>query len=126
MKNFNLVVLEGRLVNDPEIRQLQNGTTLCRFSVANNFSYYRDDELQEEVNFIEVNAFSRLAEHCGEYLKKGSRVLVNGRIRQGKWQDSEGKQRSKITITANQVQFLDLKKNGEESQENLEEEEVPY
>jgi len=127
MRNFNLVILEGRLVNDPEVRQLQNGISLCRFSVANNFSYYRDNELQEEVNFIEVNTFSKLAELCGEHLRKGSRVIVNGRIRQGKWQDNEGKQHSKISVTANQVQFLDFKKNVEENQEELvEEEEVPY
>jgi single-strand DNA-binding protein len=108
MRNFNLAVLEGRLVSDPETRQTQNGTTLCTFSIASNYSYYREDELQEEVYFLDVTAWTKLAELCGEYLKKGSRVLVNGRIRQRKWQDEEGATHSRISIVAQQVQFLDF------------------
>ena len=114
MRNFNLAVLEGRLVSDPETRQTQNGTTLCTFSIASNYSYYREDELQEEVYFLDVTAWTKLAEHCGEYLKKGSRVLVNGRIRQRKWQDEEGATHSRISIVANQVQFLDFQENSKQ------------
>jgi single-strand DNA-binding protein len=109
MRNFNLVVLEGRLVNDPEIRQTQNGTALCTFSIANNYSYYKDDELQEEVYFLDVTTWAKLAEQCSEYIKKGSRVLVNGRIKQNKWQDEDGATHSRISIVGYQVQFLDFK-----------------
>jgi single-strand DNA-binding protein len=121
MRNFNLAVLEGRLVGDPEIRYTQNGTPLCRFSIANNHDYYRDNELQKEVSFIEVTTWAKLAEQCNEYLKKGNRVIINGRLRQNRWQDDDGGNHSKISIVGNQVQFLDLK-NGEaaDDQEQLE------
>jgi single-strand DNA-binding protein len=115
MRNFNLTVLEGRLVGDPEIRYTQNGTALCRFSIANNNDYYKDEELQKQVNFVDVTTWAKLAEHCNEYLKKGSRVIVNGRLKQDRWQDEGGGNRSKISIVGNQVQFLDLK-NGDAEQ----------
>jgi single-strand DNA-binding protein len=116
MRNFNLAVIEGRLVGDPEIRYTQSGTALCRFSIANNHDYYRNEELQKEVSFIEVTTWAKLAEQCNEYLKKGNRVIINGRLRQNRWQDDDGANHSKISIVGNQVQFLDLK-NGEATDE---------
>ena len=119
MRNFNLAVLEGRLVGDPEIRYTQNGTALCRFSIANNNDYYKDEELQKQVSFVEVTTWAKLAEQCNEYLKKGSRIIVNGRLKQDRWQDDTGGNRSKISIVGNQVQFLDLKNgDGEQTTEN--------
>ena len=117
MRNFNLAVLEGRLVGDPEIRYTQNGTALCTFSIANNYDYYRDDELQKQVNFVDVTTWSKLAERCNEYLKKGSRIIINGRLKQDRWQDDNGGNRSKISIVGNQVQFLDLKNGDGDSEE---------
>ena len=107
MRNFNLAVLEGRLTSDPELRYTQGGTALCTFSIANNHSYYKEEELQEEVYYIDITTWAKLAEQCNEYLKKGRRVLVNGRLRQNKWQDQEGGKHSKISIIGNQVHFLD-------------------
>jgi single-strand DNA-binding protein len=117
MRNFNLAIVEGRLTADPELRYTQAGTAVCTFSVANNHAYYRENELQEEVNFFDVTTWAKLAEQCNEYLKKGRRVLVNGRIKQSKWQDEDGTNRSKLSIVGNQVQFLDFQdgqKNAEE------------
>jgi len=118
MRNFNLAVIEGRLVGDPELRYTQNGTALCRFSIANNHDYYKDNELQKEVSFVDVTTWAKLAEQCNEYLKKGSRIIVNGRLRQNRWQDDDGGNHSKISIVGNQVQFLDLK-NGEVADESV-------
>ena len=115
MRNFNLAVLEGNLVSDPEIRQTQNGTALCTFSIASNYSYYKEDELTEEVYFLDVTTWAKLAEQCSEYLKKGSRVLVNGRIRQSKWQDEDGVTHSRISIVAYQVRFLDSKDSSKQN-----------
>ena len=126
MKNFNLAVIEGRLVDDPEVRYTQEGTALCKFYVANNYSYYKNDKLQEEVNFIEVTTFSKLAEICGEYLKKGKRVIVNGRLKQSKWKDEEGINHSKLSITGRQVQFLDRSENGSGKDQEQEKEEIPF
>ena len=117
MRNFNVAVLEGRLVGDPELRYTQNGTALCRFSIANNNDYYKDDELQKQVNFIDVTTWAKLAEQCSEYLKKGNRIIVNGRLKQDRWQDDNGGNRSKISIVGNQVQFLD-QKNGDGERED--------
>ena len=62
MRNFNLAVLEGNLVSDPEFRQTQNGTALCTFSIASNYSYYKEDELTEEVYFLDITTWTKLAE----------------------------------------------------------------
>ena len=113
MRNFNLAVLEGRLVSDPEIRYTQDGTALCAFSIANNHSFYKENELQKEVSFFDVTTWGKLAELCNEYLKKGRRVIVNGRIKQSKWLDKDGAARTKTSIVGNQVQFLDYKEAGE-------------
>ena len=119
MRNFNLAILEGRLVGDPEIRYTQNGTALCKFSIANNNDYYKDEELQKQVSFVDVTTWAKLAEQCNEYLKKGSRIIVNGRLKQDRWQDDNGGNRSKIIIVGNQVQFLDLKNgDGEQTPED--------
>jgi single-strand DNA-binding protein len=59
------------------------------------------------VNFIDVTTWSKLADQCNEYLKKGRRVIVNGRLKQSKWEDDDGGKHSKISIVAYQVQFLD-------------------
>ncbi|KPJ83031.1 MAG: hypothetical protein AMS17_18205 [Spirochaetes bacterium DG_61] len=120
MRNFNLAIVEGRLTQDPELRYTQNGTAMCKFSIANNNAYYKDNELQEEVNFFDITTWSKLAEQCNEYLKKGRRVIINGRLRQSKWQDDEGANHSKLSIIGNQVQFLDSQ-NG---QKNIEEQPV--
>jgi single-strand DNA-binding protein len=113
MRNFNLAVLEGRLVSDPEIRYTQDGMALCVFAIANNHSYYKENELQKEVSFFEVTTWGKLAELCNEYLKKGRRVIVNGRIKQSKWLDKDGAARTRTSIVGNQVQFLDFKEAGE-------------
>jgi single-strand DNA-binding protein len=113
MRNFNLTVIEGRLVGDPELRYIQNGTALCRFSIANNSDYYRDDELQKEVSYVEITTWAKLAERCSEYLKKGSRVIVNGRLKQSRWQDDDGGNHSRIGIVGREVQFLDQKNGGD-------------
>jgi single-strand DNA-binding protein len=121
MRNFNLAVLEGRLVSDPEIRYTQEGMALCVFAIANNHSFYKENELQKEVSFFEVTTWGKLAELCNEYLKKGRRVIVNGRIKQSKWLDKDGAARTRTSIVGNQVQFLDFKDAGETEPEKAEE-----
>ena len=129
MRNFNLAVIEGRLVGDPEIRYTQNGTALCRFSIANNYDYYKDEELQKEVNFFDVTTWAKLAELCNEYLKKGRRVIVNGRLKYNRWLDDNGANHSKIDVIGNQVQFLDSKNsedNPNDSENSESEDEAPF
>jgi single-strand DNA-binding protein len=82
--------------------------------LASNRFFKQDEETQKEVSFFEVTTWSRLAEVCGEYLKKGRGVRVVGRLKQDRWADPEGKTRSKVTIVAEHVEFKpQLKKDGD-------------
>jgi single-strand DNA-binding protein len=105
MVAFNRVILAGNLVRDPEIRYLPSGLSVTSFSIAVNSRYRQNNELKEEVSFFDIVVFGKLGETCAEYLSKGRPVLVEGRLRQRRW-ESEGAKRSKIEVVAGGVQFL--------------------
>ena len=105
MVAFNRVILAGNLVRDPEIRYLPSGLSVTSFAIAVNSRYRSNNELKEEVSFFDVVVFGKLGETCAEYLSKGRPVLVEGRLRQRRW-ESEGTKRSKIEVVAGGVQFL--------------------
>ena len=108
LPRLNRVYLVGRLTKDPEVKQTQTGKSVLNARMAAN-QPYRDAEgnWQEEVTYIDMVAWQRLAELCGEYLSKGSPVLVEGRLRTRSWETSQGENRSVIEIRADRVQFLD-------------------
>ncbi len=106
MVRFNKVIIAGNLVRDPEIRFLPSGLSVTNFTVAVNHSFRQNEELKEEVSYFDVVVFGRQGENCAEYLAKGRPVLVEGRLRQRRWETEDGKVRSKIEIVAQQVQFL--------------------
>lgn len=118
---FNKVILMGNLTREPEIRYTPSGTSVCNFSIAVNRKYKQNDEYKDEVMFIGIVTFGKLAENCQQYLSKGSPVLVDGRLRENRWETDDGKKRSKHEITANSVLFLGKKK---ESGSNQEEEQI--
>jgi single-strand DNA-binding protein len=103
MSGYNQVVLLGNLTADPELRYTPNGTAVTDLRLAVN-----ETRRGEEVTlFIDVTAWDKTAEACGQYISKGSQILVAGRLRQETWEDRDtGKKRSKISVTANTVQFL--------------------
>jgi single-strand DNA-binding protein len=105
MNNLNSILVEGNLVRDPELSYTPKGTAACKFTVASNRFYKQDDELQKEVAYFEVSTWARLAEVCGEYLKKGRGVRIVGRLAQDRWTDPEGKGRSRVYIVAEHVEF---------------------
>jgi single-strand DNA-binding protein len=92
-------------VQDPELKYTQKGAAVCSFVLASNRFFKQDEETQKEVSFFEVTTWSRLAEVCGEYLKKGRGVRVVGRLKQDRWTSPEGQARSKIQIVAEHVEF---------------------
>lgn len=98
--DINNVNIIGRLTRDPEVRTTNNGMSVCKMSIAVN-GMKKDD-----VSFFDVTAWSRVAENCGKYLKKGSQVGINGSLRQNRFQTKEGQNRSKVEINANNVQFI--------------------
>jgi single-strand DNA-binding protein len=105
MNNLNSILIEGNLVRDPELSYTPKGTAVCKFSVACNRAWKQEEELQKEVSFFEVSAWTRLAEVCGEYLKKGRGVRVVGRLKQDRWTDADGKAHSRVHIIAEHVEF---------------------
>ena len=105
INNLNSILIEGNLVKDPELSYTPKGVATCRFTVASNRTYKQDEEQVKEVSFFDVTAWARLAEVCGEYLKKGRGVRVVGRLKQDRWTDPDGKQHSRIEIVAEHVEF---------------------
>ena len=107
MVSFNRVIVAGNLTRDPETRFLPSGTAVTEFAIAVNsrFKSKATNELREEVSFFDIVVFGKTGENCAEYLSKGSPVLVEGRLRQRRW-ETDGQKRSKIEIVADNVQFL--------------------
>lgn len=105
MVAFNRVILAGNLVRDPETRFLPSGLAVTSFGLAVNHRYKSNNEVKEEVSFFDVVVFGKMGENCAEYLSKGRPVLVEGRLRQRRW-EADGVKRSKIEIVADNVQFL--------------------
>jgi single-strand DNA-binding protein len=113
MNNLNSILVEGNLVKDPELAYTPKGTAVCKFTVACNRFWKQEEELQKEVSFFDVSCWTRLAEVCGEYLKKGRGVRVVGRLKQDRWTDSDGKPHSRIEIVAEHVEFKPQLKKGD-------------
>lgn len=122
LNNLNSLLIEGNLVRDPELSYTPKGTAVCKFTVASNRFFKQEQETQKEVSFFEVTTWARLAEVCGEYLKKGRGVRVVGRLKQDRWTDPEGKPRSRIYVIAEHVEFKPQLKNkdGEEKPDQAE------
>ena len=102
-RSINQVILMGRLTRDPEQRTTTSGRTVVSFSVA------VDRQTQDDqTDFFDITAWEKLGELVMQYLSKGRRVLVQGRLRQDSWDDKEtGKKRSRVEVTATDVTFLD-------------------
>ena len=102
-KSINQVILMGRLTRDPEQRTTTGGKTIASFSIAVD----RGGE-SDAADFFEITAWEKLGDLVIQYLGKGRRVLVQGRLRQDSWDDKEtGKKRSRVEVTATDVTFLD-------------------
>ncbi|RMH32113.1 MAG: single-stranded DNA-binding protein [Nitrospirae bacterium] len=98
----NVVILQGRLTRDPEVRYTTNGTPVSGFTVAVD-GYKKGDEARTE--FIDVTVFGKQAETAGQYLTKGQEVLVTGRLQLQRWETQDGSRRSKLQVIANRISF---------------------
>lgn len=107
MVTFNRVILAGNLTRDPETRFIPSGTAVTEFAIAVNYRYKSKatNEVKEDVSFFDIVVFGKMGENCAEYLSKGRPVLVEGRLRQRRW-EQDGAKRSKIEVVADNVQFL--------------------
>lgn len=109
--NYSKVILVGRLTRDPEIRCTTDGTPLCQFTLAVS-RVWRDDsgENREETCFVDIEAWGKRGETVGKYLAKGRPLLVEGRLRQDKWEDrNTGQKRSKLVVVMEGFSFMDAK-----------------
>src|SRR5712692_5946394 len=108
MANFNKVILVGNLTRDPELRYTPKGLAIAKFGLAVNRVWTNEaGEKKEEVTFVDVDVFGRTAENVGQYMRKGSPILIEGRLRLDQWDDKQtGQKRSKLGVVAETVQFL--------------------
>ena len=111
MASVNKVILVGRLGKDPEIRSTPSGTSVAKFSLATDDRYTdKNGEKQERTEWHNITAWGKLAEICGQYLRKGKLVYIEGSIRTDSWDDKEtGQKKYRTEIVANQMQMLDRK-----------------
>lgn len=111
MANLNKVMLIGRLAADPELRRTQSDLAVTSFSVAVNRPY-RKDQTQQAVDFIDVVAWRNQAEFVTKYFKKGSAIFVSGSLQVRPWKDKDGNNRRSVEVVADDIQFVDSKKDG--------------
>jgi len=112
--DLNRVVLIGRLTRDPELRYTPSGTAVAGFSLANNRTYAVTGEKKDQVSYFDCVAWAKLGEIITEYCKKGHRIAVEGRLQQRRWDDQDGKKRTKVEVVIENFQFLTGKGQGDE------------
>jgi single-strand DNA-binding protein len=108
--SLNRVQLIGNITRDPELRQIPGGSTVASFSIATNFSWTDSSgQKQEKVEFHNITAWRKLAEICGQYLHKGSKVYLEGRIQTRDWEAEDGTKKYRTEIVADNMIMLDRK-----------------
>lgn len=117
MKGVNKVILVGSLGQDPEVKYTPSGTAITNISVATSESWTdkQSGQKQEKTEWHRVVFFNRLAEIAGEYLRKGTKVYIEGSLRTRKWQDQQGQDRYTTEIVASEMQMLSWKQDGQQA-----------
>ena len=108
MASVNKVILAGNLTRDPELRYTPKGTAVAKVGLAINHKWTTDTgEKKEDVTFVDVDSFGRTAENLAQYVRKGSSILVEGRLKLDTWDDkTTGQKKSKLGVVAESIQFL--------------------
>jgi single-strand DNA-binding protein len=108
MPEVNRVLLSGRLTRDPDLRYAADGTHITSFPIAFHRRYRgRDGSFAEQTGYVTVMTYQRLAEVCGQYLKKGNPVLVEGRLQMREWLAPQGGKRQRLELRGESVHFLE-------------------
>ena len=113
-RGVNKVILIGNLGSDPEVRYMPNGGAVCNFNVATSESWKdkQTGEQRTQTEWHRITIYRRLAEIAGEYLKKGSKIYLEGRLQTRKWQGQDGQDRYTTEVIANEMQMLDSRSGG--------------
>jgi len=121
MAGINKVILVGRLGKDPEVRYTSDGTAIASFSIATSETWKdKAGTKHEKTEWHNIEAWRRLGEICGEYLKKGMQVYVEGRLQTDSWTDKSGNKRYSTKVVVREMQMLDGK------QQAPQEEDAPF
>ncbi|MDF1878541.1 single-stranded DNA-binding protein [Sulfurimonas sp. SAG-AH-194-C20] len=115
---FNKLILVGNLTRDIELRYSQSGTAIAKTAIATSRKFTSNGEKKEEVCFVDVTFFGRSGEVANQYLRKGSKILVEGRLNFEQWVDQNGQKRSKHSVIAETMQMLDSKGDNQGSTYN--------
>ena len=131
MSGLNKVMVIGNLGADPEMRYTADGTAMTSFRVAASRNYTgADGERREETEWFGVIAWRKLAELCSQYLQKGSKVYIEGRLKTRSWDTPEGEKKYRTEVVANEVVFLDRAPGGSSNQgqdaPDVPPEEIPF
>jgi len=111
---YNRIILVGNLTRDPELRYMPNGGAVCTTGIATNRKFKKQDgSAGEEVCFVDITFFGRTAEVANQYLKRGKKILVEGRLKLDQWTDQNGGKRSKHSVVVDSMQMLDSKGSSE-------------
>lgn len=115
-RGVNKVIIIGNLGDDPTVRYSQSGAAVCNLSIATSESWKdkNSGEQKTETEWHRVVIYQRLAEIAGEYLRKGSKVYIEGKLKTRKWQDQQGVERYTTEIVANELQMLDGRGEGQQ------------
>jgi single-strand DNA-binding protein len=114
-KSINQVILMGNLTRDPELRTTPSGQSVCSFGIAVNRSWQGQDGTQQDaVDYFDITAWGKLGELVNQYMAKGRRCLIQGRLSFRSW-EQDGQKRSKVEVIANDVTFLDSGAGGDSS-----------
>jgi len=107
---INSIILGGNLTRDVTVKDTPTGRKVCMFTVANNRTYLNNQQKVTETSFIDVEVWGRMGDNCSQYLRKGSPVVVTGRLKQERWETPDGGKRSRFKVVAQNVQFLSFGK----------------
>jgi len=141
--DFNQVILTGRFTKDPELRYTPNGQAVASFAIATNRTRVgQDGEKIEEVQYFDIVVWAKQAEFVSQYLGKGRKVMIVGRLQNRSWEAQDGTKRYKTEVIASEVNFMDSKgaeggpakaqpseakpKKEEESEEEINIDEIPF
>ena len=108
--SLNSVQIMGNLTKDPEIKYIASGKAVCNLSIANNRVFTSNGQKTTEVSYFDVEVWGAVAENCAKYLAKGRGIIVEGRLRQDRW-EKDGKTQSRVRISANNIHFLPAKRD---------------
>ena len=117
--SINKVIISGNLTRDPEVRQTQSGVIVMSFTVAVNERVKRGDNWEDSPSFIDCTMFGTRAEKLAQYLAKGKKVAIEGKLRQSTWQTQDGSKRSKIEVIVDDVEFMSTGQRQQDTQPTL-------